>query len=259
MKNLRPIEPNKTTRKTQRLERSMAQVIGDSPQDDGVIGIAHAQTKSGVLGISNGAFGAVVLASLQTSLSRQPAIMQEEALFIHQGEYWKIGYHGNHAILKATRGLRCLACLLRYPGREFHVRELVAFLEETPVVTPLGEPGAILDSKAKAEYKLRLDDLRSDLQEAERFGDAYRAARARAEIDLIAQQLAAAVGLGGRDRRAPSGAERARSAVTKRIKEAINRIGKAIPLLGRHLATQIKTGYYCSYSPDPDCVPAWQF
>jgi len=35
----------------------MPQVIGDSPTDDGVIGIAHAQSKSGVHGISNGAFG----------------------------------------------------------------------------------------------------------------------------------------------------------------------------------------------------------
>jgi non-specific serine/threonine protein kinase len=76
---------------------------------------------------------------------------------------------------------------------------------------------------------------------------------------LIAQQLATAVGLGGRDRRAPSDAERARSAVTKRIKEAIKRIGKAIPLLGRHLANQVKTGYYCSYTLDPDRVFDWKF
>ena len=45
----------------------------------------------------------------------------------------------------------------------------------------------------------------------------------------IAQQLAAAVGLGGRDRQASSDAERARSAVTKRIKEAVSRIAEAIP------------------------------
>jgi hypothetical protein len=201
----------------------------------------------------------VALDSFQAFLSAQPGIVRKEALFIHQGDYWKISYQGSHAMLKATRGLRCLSCLLRHPGREFHVRELIAFLAETPFVSRLGETDAILDSKAKAEYKLRLDDLRSELQEAERFGDDYRAARARAEIDLLAQQLAAAIGLGGRDRRAPSDAERARSAVTKRIKEAVNRIGKVIPLLGRHLATQIKTGYYCSYSPDPDSIPAWTF
>jgi hypothetical protein len=205
-----------------------------------------------------GQVGNVAPESLRSLDIKQPPTTREEALFMYQGDYWNIAYHGNHAMLKATRGLRCLACLLRYPAREFHVRELVAFLEETPVASLAGETGAILDSKAKAEYKLRLDDLRSDLAEAERFGDEYRAAKARAEIDLIAHQLAAAVGLGGRDRRAPSDAERARSTVTKRIKEAINRIGKAIPVLGRHLATQVKTGYYCSYTPDPDRVLAWK-
>jgi hypothetical protein len=210
----------------------------------------------GMLDLSQSA--EVALESVQTLRLKQPIVMEEEALFIHQGDYWKISYQGAHAILKASRGLRCLSCLLRHPGREFHVRELIAFLAESPVNSPLGETDAILDSKAKAEYKLRLDDLRSDLQEAERFGDDYRAARARAEIELLAQQLAAAVGLGGRDRRAPSDAERARSAVTKRIKEAIKRIGTAIPALARHLAAQVKTGYYCSYSPDPDRIPAWK-
>jgi hypothetical protein len=78
-------------------------------------------------------------------------------------------------------------------------------------------------------------------------------------MDAIAQQLAAAVGFGGRDRRASSNAERARSAVTKRIKRAIDKIAEVIPPLGRHLATRIKTGYFCSYNPDPAHVPVWKF
>ncbi len=65
-------------------------------------------------------------------------------------------------------------------------------------------------------------------------------ARARSEIDAIAEQLAAAVGIGGKDRRSSSEAERARSAVTKRIKEAINKIGEVTPALGCHLAARIK-------------------
>jgi hypothetical protein len=60
MKNLRPIERNKTARNAEIRRKSMPQVIGDSPTDDGVIGIAHAQSKSGVHGILNGAFGAGV-------------------------------------------------------------------------------------------------------------------------------------------------------------------------------------------------------
>jgi hypothetical protein len=70
--------------------------------------------------------------------------------------------------------------------------------------------------------------LRNDLEEAERFNDSYRAAKARGEMDTIAQQLAVAAGLGRRDQRSSSKAERARSAVRKRIKEAINRIREVI-------------------------------
>ena len=71
--------------------------------------------------------------------------------------------------------------------------------------------GSILDSWAKEEYKHRIDELRKDKEEAERFNDLYRAARARSEIDAIAEQLAAAVGLEGKDRRSSSDAGRARS------------------------------------------------
>jgi hypothetical protein len=71
------------------------------------------------------------------------------------------------------------------------------------------------------------------LEEAKRFNDFYCAARIRSEIDAIAKQLAAAVGLGGRDRRASSDTERPRSAVTKRIKEAVKRVAEVVPPLGR--------------------------
>jgi non-specific serine/threonine protein kinase len=97
------------------------------------------------------------------------------------------------------------------------------------------------------------------LEEAERFCDPRRAERARSEIDAITQQLASAIGLGGRDRKSGSEAERARSAVTKRIKDSICKIGKVIPSLRRHLVAQIKTGYYCSYNLSQEHPVAWRF
>jgi non-specific serine/threonine protein kinase len=76
---------------------------------------------------------------------------------------------------------------------------------------------------------------------------------------LIAQHLAFAIGLGGRDRKTSSEAERARCAVTKRIKQSIQKIGDAIPALGHHLTARIKTGYFCSYNPHPDRPVTWKF
>ena len=196
----------------------------------------------------------------------------EESLFLRQGDYWIIRHHGRVALLKATRGLHCLSLLLHHPGREFHVSELVWLAIGKPLVLTtnghdigpwqgglLPDAGPVLDTKARAEYKQRLDDLRIDLEEAERFFDSDRAERARNEMNTIARQLASAVGLGGRDRKMSSQAGRARCAVTKRIKNSINKIREVIPPLGHHLAAQIKTGYFCSYNLSQEHPVAWKF
>lgn len=209
-----------------------------------------------------------ILASHRAAFSKQ-----EESLFSRQGDYWTIGYQRQIALLKATRGLHYLALLLRNPGREFHACELIGQVIRKPLVLRKGGPandawqdglllsdaGPVLDSRAKAEYKHRLDDLRRDLREAEQFNDYARAERTRAEMDALSEQLALAMGLGGRNRRIGSEAERARSAVTKRIKCSIKRIREAIPSLGSHLAARVTTGYFCSYHPQPERPVAWKF
>jgi hypothetical protein len=116
----------------------------------------------------------------------------------------------------------------------------------------------VLDGQAKTECKRRLNELRQDLNDAERFNDSQRKTEAQNEIQAIADYLASAVGLGGRDRQTSSDTERARSAVTKCIRKAIQKIGDAIPSLGYHLAVRIKTGYFCSYSQHPDRPVAWK-
>ena len=194
----------------------------------------------------------------------------EESLFLHQNDYWAIRYHGHTALLKSTRGLHYLAVLLRDPGREFHVRELLARpMDVSPPAGAVAVHGRVVgglyagvpmfDAQAKAECKCRLNELRQDLDEAGRFNDPQRKIEAQNEVQAIADYLASAVGLGGRDRKTSSDAERARSAVTKCIKQAVQKIGEAIPSLGYHLAARIKTGYFCSYNPHPDRPVAWKF
>lgn len=221
-----------------------------------------------------------VVDSLLESLKKPLATRQralEESVFLRQGDYWILRYEGYATILKATRGLNYVGYLLRHSGRDIHVSELIASLVEPSIpasgVTANGclrkmddqlfaarfsDTGPLLDAQAKAEYKRRLYDLRQEVAEAEKFDDRDRAANAQCEIDAIAQQLAAAIGLGGRDRRSSSKAERARSAVTKRIKDAVKRVTDVIPPLGQHLAARIKTGYFCSYRPDPDQPLIWK-
>ena len=64
--------------------------------------------------------------------------------------------------------------------------------------------------------------------------------------------LRKATGLGGRDRRTGDTSERARSAVTWRIRHAIRKLEAVHPALARHLRASIKTGAFCSYEPEKE-------
>jgi hypothetical protein len=100
---------------------------------------------------------------------------------------------------------------------------------------------------ARSAYRQRLRELEEAAAEADAAADNARIA---AERDALVEALTQAYGLGGRVRRPGSAAERARTAVTARIKDAIRRIGEAHPDLGRHLARSVRTGTFCSYEPD---------
>jgi hypothetical protein len=180
-----------------------------------------------------------------------------------EGEYWTISSSASVSSgaapirLKDSLGLQYIGRLVAEPGRELHVLDLVAAGRGGPAsgtaedaAIDRGDAGEHLDEEARADYRRRLDDLRETLAEAESFGDSSRAARAQAEIEFLAAELARAVGLGGRVRRSGSAAERARSAVQRRIKNALNRIDEADQTLGALLARRIRTGNFCVYRPD---------
>jgi class 3 adenylate cyclase len=197
-------------------------------------------------------------------------------VFRCEGEYWTLAYEGSVCRLRDSKGMQHIAELLRHPGRPFEARllatgpvaealgraaggDVVIELDRRPEIDVggLGDAGPMLDAAAKAAYKRRLDDLREELEEAERFNDPGRTEAARQEIDFLTAQLAGAVGLGGRDRKAASAAERARLTVTKRIKDALAKVRDGHPALGQYLGQRIKTGYLCVYTPDADHPVTW--
>ena len=151
--------------------------------------------------------------------------------------------------VKDGKGLQDLARLLVRPGHELHVLDLAGGL-------PGGDQrghhdlGEVLDARARAEYKRRLDELDDELADAERCADLGRLDRARVEREFLAAELAAAVGLGGRARRTGDDAERARKAVSGRIRLTIGRIDEVHPELARHLANAVRTGTWCAYEPE---------
>jgi hypothetical protein len=122
----------------------------------------------------------------------------------------------------------------------------------------LGDAGVLLDDKAKREDRERLGELRAEIDEAEGYNDPERAAALREEMDFLVAELSAATGLGGRDRKAASAAERARVAVTRAIRTTLKRIEQEHPQLGRHLTATVRTGNFCSYLPDDRFPIEWR-
>jgi hypothetical protein len=88
-----------------------------------------------------------------------------------------------------------------------------------------------------------------DLAVAEGHNDLARAERLRIELDALVEQVEAATGLGGRPRAFTNDRERARTAVRKAIKRAIDEIDAADPTIGEVLRTSIVTGSVCMYTP----------
>jgi tetratricopeptide (TPR) repeat protein len=199
----------------------------------------------------------------------EPARGQASAVLAREGDVWRLDYEGRVLRVRDAKGLRHLALLLANPGIEFHAVDVATAAEGGPapgaeaadglaVRAGTGDAGPALDSQAKAEYRSRLEDLRAEIEEAESFNDPERAAHAREEMDFIAHELSAAVGLGGRDRRAASAAERARVNVTRALRREIRRIADEDAGLGRELETTVRTGTFCAYEPDPRRPVAWE-
>ena len=93
-------------------------------------------------------------------------------------------------------------------------------------------------------------ELRAERDEARAWHDTERAARHEEELAFLVHELAAATGLGGRSRRTPSPAERARVSVTRAIRAAIAALTAADPAMGRHLDARVRTGRTCSFDAE---------
>jgi hypothetical protein len=149
---------------------------------------------------------------------------------------WAFTWNGKEIRVKDSKGLRDLASLLSQPGKELAALDLYGL--DAPVEHDTGE---VLDAAAREAYKRRLAELEAEpsLSEAEAL-----------EREMLLEQLAGAYGLGGRVRRTGSSSEKARSAVTARVRDALKRVAALDPELGRHLTHSVRTGTFCSYSPE---------
>ena len=166
-------------------------------------------------------------------------------LLRRDGEIWTIGYAGRTAQLNDSKGLRDLAVLLSRPGREVAAAELIGG-ERPPGFAAV----ELADRTAIASYRRRLIELDRERSEAQEMIDPFRVERLSGEYDALVAELSAVTGLGGRPREAGSETEKMRKAVGNRIRQAIARITRVHPELGRHLRVSIHTGTFCRYDPE---------
>lgn len=185
----------------------------------------------------------------------------EPNTFVREGDYWRVVFDRRRVTVRDRKGLHHLARLLAAPGREFHVLDLAAADSDDPTAAGMlshaGDAGPLLDNRAKQMYRRRLAEIEDDIEEAGADNDIARQEQAELERDFLISELARAVGLGGRDRRAGAASERARAAVTQAVRKAIGGLRDASPALGDHLDRTIRTGTYCTYAPDPRLPSAW--
>jgi hypothetical protein len=180
----------------------------------------------------------------------------DACLFRLEGEYWTIVYDGALVRMRDATGLRHLAQLLWHPQREFHALELMralALAGGSRGGRPPRTAVADLDGAAATAYRRRVQDLQEQLAEAESWQDLGRGAALRGEIDALLRELRQ--GAAGRYLR--TDAERARVAVTKALKSALERIRAGHMALAGHLDAALKRGYVCVYRPDPRVPIRW--
>ncbi|MET7803460.1 AAA family ATPase [Micromonospora chersina] len=177
--------------------------------------------------------------------------------FRPEGAVWRLAYGGTVVHLPDAKGLHDLRLLLGRPGVDVPAVELLDPAAGPELVAARrlgGDP--VLDDEAKARYRQHLRRLDDEIDRAAVRADAARLAALDAERAALLDQLRAAAGLAGRSRRLGDQAERARKAVTARIRDTLRRIDERHPVLGAHLRESVTTGGTCRYLP-ADPVP-WQ-
>lgn len=180
-----------------------------------------------------------------------PATTPPAAEFRREGAVWALGFGGRGVHVPDAKGLRDLHTLLSHPGTDFPaVRLLAPDGGETAVAARAMGGDPVLDERAKAEYRRRLDQLDQEIDRAGERGDDARAAAYDTERQALLDELRTAAGLGGRTRLLGAEAERARKTVTARIRDTLRKLDARHPELAAHLRQSVTTGSTCAYRPE---------
>jgi tetratricopeptide (TPR) repeat protein len=167
----------------------------------------------------------------------------EKNYFLKEDDLWHISFEGKLILATEAKGFYDLVTLLKRPEEQFHCTSLMG-----SSVDMNAEP--MFDEKAKRSYQKKILELQEEIRWSENNNDLQRTTTLHKEYDDIVDHLTSSLGLKGRIRKSHDTLDKTRSAVTWRIRNAIQKIEKNHPMLGKHLALSIKTGLFCSYNPE---------
>ena len=181
---------------------------------------------------------------LPNYVSKEAKLSRAEAIFKKEQAIWHVVFGGVETTMPDLKGLQDIAWLLSTPEKEVHCTDLMG------AESSMDENEYTMDEQARSQYERRVRELQEDITEAEQLQDLGRKEKLRQELEYLLDHLEKNLGLGGKTRKLKSSAERARAAVTLRIRSAIKKIEKHNPVLAKHLANSLRTGVFCCYSPE---------
>lgn len=166
---------------------------------------------------------------------------------------WVLGVAGRKVVVPDLIGVTYLVQLVTNPGVEIPAADLICDAGDAGAAISRGlAEQPVLDPAALAAYRSRVTELEEEVAEAECHADIERAATARIELDAVVDELARTTNRFGRARMFSSSNERARTAVQKAVRRALERIEEEDPVIGSILRRSVRTGRTCCYEPDRD-------
>jgi hypothetical protein len=173
------------------------------------------------------------------------------ASLVRTGTIWTVAFDDERGSVPHVKGMTDLAALVGNPGQQVPALQLAGGHASTP-----GAADPLIDLTALRAYRTRLADLDDEIDQAGRESDLASLTRLDEEREQLLAELRRTTGLGGTIRTAANDpAERARKAVSGRIRDAIRRLDVVAPRLAAHLDRCVRTGLRCSYEPPEDEAP----
>jgi 7-cyano-7-deazaguanine synthase in queuosine biosynthesis len=193
-------------------------------------------------------------------------------VFRKELHYWTVVFEGKTLRLKHSKGVLYIAFLLKHPGEEFHVLQLVhevdglplpepdhtysemsegAIGEEGLVVSGFTDAGEIMDIAYEDTCRQGLKDAQKKLKSAQIRQDQVAMRSAQNEIGQFRRALSEGRGLGRRRRRAKDPVENTRSAVSQAIARVLAKIKPDHLSLYEHLDSRIDRGTSLCYRVAP--------